>query len=134
MLRSIGAVLAGYISIAILVVSTDFVIAGFKPGEYRPGQMPPAIYFVISLFTAPLYSVVGGYVCAWLARVCQNRHVLALIVFGEAMGVASAIAFRGQQPVWYGLALLVLYPPAVWLGGRLRVRVQNRNSRAASAA
>jgi len=122
MLRSTGAVLAGYIAIGILVVATDQLVGAINPGEYLSGQTPPTYYFVVSLFTAPIYSILGGYFCAWIAKVRRWKHVIALVLFGEAMGVVSMIVAWGKQPFWYGLALLVLYPPAVLLGGYLRIR------------
>jgi hypothetical protein len=122
MVRNIGAVLAGYVSIGILVVLTDLALAAIRPGEYLSGQVPPTWYFVVSLFTASLYSVFGGWLCGWIARARQWKPLLALAVFGELMGVISTIMFWGKQPWWYALALLILYPPAVFLGGYLFLR------------
>jgi hypothetical protein len=83
-------------------------------------------YFVVSLFTAPLYSVIGGYIAAWLGRAQAQKCVIGLVIFGELMGIVSTVMFWGKQPLWYGLALLVLFPPAVWLGGRLRSQKRGR--------
>ncbi len=121
MLRSIGVVLTSYISIGFLVVATDYLLAAIRPGEYAKGQTAPLSYFVISLCTAPLYSVLGGYLCAWLASMKPWAHVLGLAVFGEMMGVVSTVVFWGKQPHWYALALLVLYPAAVLIGASMRV-------------
>ena len=41
MLRSIGVVLTGYISIGILVVLTDLALSRLFPDTYRFGQAPP---------------------------------------------------------------------------------------------
>jgi hypothetical protein len=122
MLRSIGAVLAGYIAIGILVVLTDQVVWKMNPGDWKPGQTVPAYYFVVSLFTAPLYSVFGGYLCAWLAKAKPWQHIIALVIFGELMGLASTVMAWKMQPHWYAFALLLLYPPCVFLGGYLRLR------------
>jgi hypothetical protein len=123
MLRSIGAVLAGYVSVGILVVLTDKIVGGMNPGDWNPGQPVPSYYFVVSIFTAPIYSVFGGYLCAWLAKPhVISKCVLGLIIFGEIMGVASTVMTWKVAPHWYSFALLVLFPPCVWLGGLLRTR------------
>jgi hypothetical protein len=119
MLRGIGAVLGGYISIGLLVVLTDKVIGGMNPGDWSPGQPVPTYYFVASIFTAPIYSILGGYICAWLAKASARQCVLALIIFGELMGLLSTVMFWRQQPHWYAFLLLLLYPPCVFLGGWL---------------
>ena len=126
MLRRIGAVLAGYAAIAALVMLTDFVVAAIRPGEYISGQVPPAYYFVVSSFTAPLYALAGGYLCASIGRLKPWWNVTALVVFGEVMGVAATVMFWARQPWWYGLYLLAIYPPAVWLGGYVRLRRSER--------
>jgi hypothetical protein len=77
---------------------------------------------VVSVFTAPLYSVFGGWLCGRIAKGRLWKHILALAIFGEAMGLVSTVMFWGKQPLWYALALLVLYPPAVFLGGYLSAR------------
>jgi hypothetical protein len=122
MLRSAGVVLGAYILIGVLVVATDYVVGGLKPGDISPGQPPPAAYFVVSIITAPIYSAIGGYVCAVLAKAKPMQHVVALICFGQLMGIASVVMFWGKQPLWYGLGLLVLYPIMVWAGCKLRMR------------
>jgi len=132
-LRSVAAVLAGYVSIGVLVVLTDALVWAIRPGEYISGQAPPVYYYVISLFTVPLYTVLGGCLCAWIAKAKPWKHVLALVIFGEIMGVLSIAASWGKAPLWYGLALLVLYPPAIWFGGLLRLRRPAQPSVSAAA-
>jgi hypothetical protein len=53
MLRIIGAVLAGYIAIGVLVVLTDQVFAAAIPG-FRNLATPPLYYFVTVLCTDTL--------------------------------------------------------------------------------
>ncbi len=125
-LRNIGAVLAGYISIGVLVVATDTLLMSLNPGSHVEGQTPPVFYFVVSLFTAPLYSVVGGYITAWLGKAQARTCVIGLAIFGELMGIVSTVMFWGKQPLWYAIALLVLFPPAVLLGGWLRTHKRER--------
>jgi len=117
--RIVVAVAAGYAAIGVLVVITDQVFAAFIPG-FKQMNLPPLYYFSASLVTDSFYSAMGGFLCALIARAQSRKATLALIVFGEIVGIVSQIAFWHIVPHWFGIALVVLYPPAVWTGSRLR--------------
>jgi hypothetical protein len=117
--RLIVSVIVGYAAIGVLVGVTDY-IAGMVIPRFSEMVTPPPSYFYTSVATDTLYSVVGGYICAMLARANSRRAVLALIILGEIIGLGSQIAFWKTVPHWFGLALLVTYPTAVWFGWKLR--------------
>jgi hypothetical protein len=119
MVRIIGAVLAGYVAVGVLVVLTDRIFAAVVPG-FGSMATPPLYYFVILTFTNTLYSIAGGYLCAAIARASVRKATLGLMIFGEIMGIASTILSWRTEPHWYAFALLVLFPLAVWIGSRLR--------------
>ena len=119
MVRIAAAVLAGYIAVGVLVVLTDLIFAAAIPG-FRTMPTEPLYYFVIVTFTDALYSVVGGYLCAVIARDAVHKATLGLMIFGEIIGVVSVVLGWNIQPHWFALALLVLFPVAVWCGSRLR--------------
>jgi hypothetical protein len=117
--RTIGAGLAGYALIGVLVVLTDQIFAAVIPG-FQNMTTPPLYYFVVVTFTDALYSVAGGYLCAVIARASVQRATLGLIVFGEIMGVVSTVLYWHIQPHWFAFALLLLFPLGVWIGSGLR--------------
>jgi hypothetical protein len=119
MVRIAAAILAGYIAVGVLVVLTDLIFAAAVPG-FRTMPTQPLYYFVIVTFTDALYSVVGGYLCAVIARDAVHKATLGLMIFGEIIGVVSVVLGWNIQPHWFALALLVLFPVAVWCGSRLR--------------
>jgi len=119
MARIIAAVLAGYVAIGILVVLTDQLFALAVPG-FRALSPPPLYYFVTLTFTNTFYTIAGGYLCAVIARAAIRNATLALMIFGEIMGVVAVVLAWRTEPDWYAFALLVLYPPAIWIGSRLR--------------
>lgn len=125
MFRIIAAVLAGYILIGCLVVATDAVFGTLNP-ELMNMRPLPAYYLTISCVTSTLYSVVGGYVAAVIGRARSSTAAIWLIIFGEIIGVASTIGFWSRMPHWYSFALLILYPPAIWIGYLLRCRRERR--------
>jgi hypothetical protein len=119
MVRIAAAVLAGYVAVGVLVVLTDQIFAAAIPG-FRAMTTPPLYYFVIVTFTDALYSVAGGYLCAAIARGSLRAATLGLMIFGEIIGIVSTVLGWQIQPHWFALALLVLFPIAVWFGSRLR--------------
>lgn len=118
MVRAFLAVIAGYAAIGILVTLTDLLFSLLVPG-WKAMARPPLYYFVASLGTDFLYSVFGGYVCVVIARERAKAAALGLMIVGELIGLASQIALWKTVPHWFGIALLILYPPAIWLGSRL---------------
>jgi len=118
-MRIAAAVLAGYVAVGILVVLTDYIFAAVIPG-FRAMTTLPLYYFLIATITDTLYSAAGGYLCAVIARAAVRKATLGLMIFGEIIGVVSTVLGWRIQPHWFALALLVLFPLAVWIGSRLR--------------
>jgi hypothetical protein len=119
--RIVGSVLAGYIAVGILVALTDLIFAAAIPG-FRAMAAPPLYYFVIVTFTDTIYTIGGGYLCAATARASARTATLGLMICGEIAGVVSTVLGWHIQPHWFALALLALFPLAVWIGYKLRVR------------
>ena len=125
-MRTVIAVLAGFLGIGVLVRFTDLLFARLVPG-WDPRQ-PPLFYFAVSLATDFIYSVIGGYLCALIAEQHRRTATLWLIVLGEVLGVIVQVILWSQVPHWYAIGLLILYPAGVWIGSNLRA------PRAATAA
>jgi hypothetical protein len=121
MWRTVLAVAAGYVATGVLVVITDSISAALIPG-FRTLTEPPMKYLVVTLVTDFIYSIVGGYICAAIAAAQAHGATIGLMIFGELMGIASAIFSWNMQPHWFAIALLILYPPGVWIGYKLRPR------------
>jgi len=115
-LRSILSVLAGWAAVVVLVVLTDLALGKMFPSEYVAGKMPPDRLSALSLATSTLYSVLGGWITAKLALSSPWRHALYLIVWGELMGVLSAVMTWGLMPWWYHAGLLAAWPLAIAAG------------------
>jgi hypothetical protein len=120
MLRSILSVLAGWAVVGLLVVLTDLVLGRLFPAEYVSGRIPPDRLSALSLATATLYSVLGGWITARLAGSRPWRHAVYLILWGELMGAISAVMTWGQIQWWYQLGLLAAWPLAIAAGCWLR--------------
>ena len=125
MLRSIGAVIAGYFAMAIPIMVTTLlhmiVVLGKLP---QPGAHPdiPTSFGVVSLVYSTLYAAFGGYVCAAIARQNRLKHGLALAGLVFVLSLISVYIDRGQQPLWYQVLLVLLGAPATALGALLRAK------------
>jgi len=100
-------------------VLTDFVLGKMFPSEYVAGKTPPDRLSALSLATSTLYSVLGGWITVKLARARPWRHALYLILWGELMGVLSAVMTWGLMQWWYQIGLLAAWPLAIAAGCRL---------------
>jgi hypothetical protein len=115
--RTVIAVVGGFLGIGILVRFTDMLFARLVQGW--DAKNPPLYYFAISLGTDFIYSIVGGYVCALIAEEHGRTATLWLIVLGEVLGIVVQAVLWNVVPHWYGVGLLILYPLGVWIGSKL---------------
>lgn len=117
------AVLAGFLTVVVLSIGTDFVLEKF-------GLFPPpteqGLYITwmlaLALCYRTLYTILGGYVTARLAPSKPMRLVLILAVLGTIGGIGGVVAGWHLSAHWYPIALAVLAFPSVWLGGKLYTR------------
>lgn len=122
MLRTMLAVLAGWMTTGVLVVCFDLILRKVIPNDYRDGQIPPDSVTALVLMTSALFSIPAGWVTAKLAKMDPARHVVYLILWGLLMGIVSAVMSWGQIQWWYQIGLIVLWAPMVLLGGRWAVK------------
>lgn len=122
MLRSILAVLAGYVVMVAIVVAATYALQQIEPGWFLIGAPLTAGYLAVNIAYSLLAALTGGYLVARLAKQAHLKHVYALATLSLAMAVLSAFASGGDQPVWYRIFLAVMMPMVVIAGGRLRVR------------
>ncbi len=113
-LKSVGAVLAGFVTVFVLSTVTDLVLE--KLGVNLSQNL------LLALIYRTVYTVFGGYVTAVLAPNRPMRHVIILGIMGLAAGTLGAIAGWNLSAHWYPIALAVLAFPSVWLGGKLKVK------------
>jgi hypothetical protein len=117
--RTIVAVIASYLTNAILVVASERLLLSLEPG----GAAPPLYYFVLDLISQCLYTMLAGYLCCVIARTSQWIAMAGLIGLGLSVGTVSLVMSWKFEPHWYGMALLAVYAPCVWIGWLLRSRV-----------
>lgn len=123
--RSIGAVFAGLLTIAVLDNLVDFVL--HSTGVYPPpGQTMADGLFLLALAYRTVDAIIGSYVTASLAPSRPLRHALTLGGVGivlSSLGVLATLAGGPELgPLWYPLALVAICLPCTWIGGKLACR------------
>ncbi len=122
-LKSIWAVVAGFLTVVILSSVTDVVME--KTGVF-PGAMNPELYvtwmWLLALVYRTIYTILGGYLTAYLAPQNAWKHVWVLAGLGQLGGLLGVYIGWDLAANWYCISLAILAIPSVWLGGWLRTR------------
>ncbi len=118
-LKSIGAVVAGFLTVAVLSTVTDEIL-------HTANIMPrltvlPTNDALLALAYRSVFTVLGGFVTAKLAPQNPMKHVWILAGIGllGGLGGVAAATSQGFGPAWYAWAIAIEAIPLVWLGGTL---------------
>ena len=119
-LKSVGAVLAGFIFIGLTHTGMDAILenVGVLPkGNLHVG---PGLILMVIGYRAVL-SLIGCYITARLAPSSPMKHALALGVVGVLLSTLGAIVTANMNlgPSWYAWTLVAISLPIAWLGGKL---------------
>jgi len=146
MARSIIAVIARYILMFVLIFLAFTAVymvlradGSFKPGSFEASNLWIAIAFGVNFVVA----VIGGLICAAIARGGKAPVVLAIVVFGLGLllAIPSLMAQKtnaglvrsgdvpmfeamqkAQEPIWAPLTLPFIGAAGVLIGGKLKRR------------
>jgi len=123
LVRTIAAVVAGFLAIVILSVGTDMAMRA--SGVFPPADQPMSgALFALAAAYRIVYCIGGGWLTARIAPARPMRHALMLGVMGLIVSTIGTVTTwnRGPEfgPHWYPLTLIVTALPCAWLGGRLR--------------
>ena len=122
-LHAFLALLAGFATMALLVIVVTALLAKLVPDWVGEEGKPKPGYIVVNLGYSFIAAGAGGYVTAWAAVANPLIHVLALGIVVLALSALSVLQPRGKQPIWYALALVAVTPMGVLAGGLVRLRV-----------
>jgi len=128
MIRSVGAVLAGY-AVFWLGNALLFVITGKDPRAENPLE-----FVMLWLGNGMLCGVLAGLVAGWLARRSHGLHGLAVsacIAAGAAIAMTIDPIGATQFLQW---VTIIVFAPLAWLGAAIWGRRQPLRDQRASAA
>jgi len=117
--KSIGAILAGLITLVILSIATDVILETTGLMQIDPFDANPWWLIVIVIIYRNVYSTTGCYLAARLAPNKPMRHAMILGFIGFVLTIVGAIVMWDVPPHWYPITLAVLALPGAWLGGKL---------------
>jgi hypothetical protein len=120
-LKSILAVLAGFLTVVLLSVATDAILE--SAGIFPEQGLFVTWMLVLAFAYRTIYNVLGGYVTASIAPANPLRHAIILGCLGTVGGIAGTIVGWDLSQHWYPIALAVEAVPTCWLGGKLRERM-----------
>ena len=123
-LRSVAAILVGWLVVLGGFIVTMVVIALFNPETFKSAVHHSIGYWLVNLFVGLIYSVVGGFVTGVVARRREVAHAIGLVVFELIISKCwpSSHTSTMSVPTWYWIAAYVLGVPATVLGGWLRAK------------
>ena len=123
MAHAFVALAAGFAGAMLLALAMRGLLGMLAPSLAAVEARPGFSYTTVNLGASFLVSAAGGSVTAWIAAANPLVHVLALALILLALAALSALQMRGQQPVWYQLAQVVVAPAGVLAGGLVRLRI-----------
>jgi uncharacterized membrane protein len=117
--KSILAVVAGFLTVVILSVVTDAILE--QAGVFPPPSEGLFITWmlVLALVYRCIYTIAGGYVTAKLAPQNPMKHVYILGGIGTVAAIAGVIVGWNLSQHWYPISLVITAIPCCWLGGKL---------------
>lgn len=123
-LRSIGAILGGVVTVIVLSLATDVVL--HATGIYPPWFQPMAdSLWVLAVAYRVVYGVVGSYITARVVRDRLMMHAMIVGVIGFVLSIVGVAANWNKGPAygprWFAIALILTTLPCAWIGGKLRV-------------
>jgi hypothetical protein len=130
MLRATGAVVVGYVAMAVIVVvGTAAAAAALVPGgmasmQNGPSGPVPASFLALNLLVSLAGALAGGWLTVRLGNTTRFRLALILAGVTAVMAIVSALVNRGAapgEPNWYPLLIAILAMAGVLAGGWLRL-------------
>jgi len=118
LLKSIGAITAGFVLVVIISVLTDLLL--IKTGLMKqPFDLNAAWFIIFVIFYRCLFAASGAYITAKLAPGKPMLHAMMGGAIGFVLSIIGAVAMWDQPPHWYAISLIITALPSAWLGGWL---------------
>jgi hypothetical protein len=121
--KSIWAVIAGFLLLAVLSIGTDMLLRGIFPNTFGPLKaVQGPLASVATLAYAAAFGVLSSYLTARLAGDRPGMHAMALGGIVLLFAVGGLIGSWQRAPAWFNIGYLAMILPSAWLGGFLRTR------------
>lgn len=119
-MRSFGAVVLGFLFVAVLSFGSDVMLRVTFPDDIEvPVRIASVRVLSLSLISAAVYAIAGCYLTARLAPARPLVHALLLGALVLVFTGMNTTVLWSLAPRWYKVAALVLVMPCAWIGGWL---------------
>lgn len=119
-MRSVLAIVVGFVFIALLSFGADALLRSALPGAFNAaGRTDSVNVLLLTLAYVAVFAVAGCYLTARLAPSRPMWHALVLGLLGLIFTIVGTIAMWDAAPPWYNIVSLVLVMPYAWIGGKL---------------
>ena len=130
--RIILGAIAGFIVWTVFLLGSDAIWIAFSPDWYGKHQidlqnavtnktpfMADSTVLIIAILRSALFSVITGFIAAWIAR--ENfKSSFLLGIFLLAFGSFIHSMILNNVPLWYHFGILLPLIPLAILGGKLK--------------
>lgn len=121
LLKSIWAILAGFIFVLVVSISTDILLT--KTGFMKqPFHLNTTSFISFVVFYRCLYGTTGSYLTAKLSPNKPMKHAIIGGIIGFIMAILGALVMWDTPPHWYPLTLITTTLPCAWLGAKLFIK------------
>jgi hypothetical protein len=121
LLRSIAAVVAGFVAMAAIVMLLTVLLGGL-PGMAAPDGGASNLWLVVNLAYSFLAAAAGGWVVARLAPAAGMAHAVSLVALLVLMNVSGGMEPMPGQPDWYPVVILLILVCGLPLGAYVQVQ------------
>ena len=126
MVKSVLAVVAGFVAIVATHIGTDQVMhaSGVFPPEGQPMFAPELNALALGYRCA--FSVLGCALTAAMAPRAPMMHALTLGGIGPVLSTLGFFATLNMNlgPMWYPIGLALSALPCAWMGGMMGMRMR----------
>jgi len=119
LLKSIGAVLTGFITIFILAVALDHFLEKAGLMQTETFNFNSGWVIAVVVIGRLLFNIAGPYITARLAPNRPLRHALILGMIGVVVNTMGGIMMWPKTPHWFPLILILLPLPCAWIAAKL---------------
>ncbi|MGN6648088.1 MAG: hypothetical protein ACTHJT_16310 [Cytophaga sp.] len=118
-LKSIGAILAGFATGAVLSVGADFLMEQTNMMSMENFKQSSAAIILTVILYRFVFNVTGCYLTARLAPDKPMKHALIIGIIGTVLSILGAVAMWDKAIPAYNLTIIFMSLPSAWLGGKL---------------
>ncbi len=123
-LKSIGAILAGFVTGALLSIGADFLMEHLGLMSMENFKQNSLSVILIVLLYRFVFNVAGCYLTALLAPNQPMKHVIIIGIIGTVLSIVGTIAMWDKAIPLYNLTIILMSLPSAWLGGYLFLQTQ----------